>query len=361
MHGSIGHVLVVDDDPLNRRLLTASLEREGHRTSSVGDGVAALEAVREDEPDLVLLDIVMPELDGMAVLERLKGDPDLRHIPVIVISGVDEADSVVRCIEMGAEDFLPKPFDPVILRARVSAGLNRKAVHDMERERVRDVFARFLPEPLVDQVLAKAEGEPSIEAEQMTATVMFADLRGFTRFGEGRPVHEVIAALNRYHELMTDAILDNGGTLIDRMGDGIMAAFGAPIAQDDHADRALAAAREMAGPKLAVFNDWLRERGVEDGFRMGIGLNSGVVMSGSVGSSRRLDYTVIGDTTNTASRIEGLTKEVTFPVLVSDETYGALRGLPPDELVFVDEVEIRGRRSTVKLWGLATHGSETTA
>jgi adenylate cyclase len=352
MQGQSGHVLVVDDDPLNRRLLTTSLERDGHRTSAAGDGVAALTALRADQPDVVLLDIVMPELDGMAVLERIKADPELRHIPVIVISGVDEADSAVRCIEMGAEDFLPKPFDPVILRARVSAGLNRKAVHDMERGRVRDVFARFLPEPLVDQVLAKAEGEPSIEAEQLTATVMFADLRGFTRFGEGRAVDEVIAALNRYHELMTDAILDNGGTLIDRMGDGIMAAFGAPVAQDDHADRAVAAAREMAGPKLDSFNDWLRQRGVGEGFRMGIGLNSGIVMSGSVGSSRRLDYTVIGDTTNTASRIEGLTKERPFSVLLSEETYASLRGMPPADLVFVDEVEIRGRRSAVKLWGL---------
>jgi adenylate cyclase len=358
MQGPIGHVLVVDDDPLNRRLLTTSLERDGHRTSAVGDGLAALDALRRDEPDVVLLDIVMPELDGMAVLERIKQDPELRHIPVIVISGVDEADSIVRCIEMGAEDYLPKPFDPVILRARVNAGLNRKAVHDMERNRVRDVFARFLPEPLVDQVLAKAEGEPSIEAEQMTASVMFADLRGFTRFGEGRPVDEVIAALNRYHELMTDAILDNGGTLIDRMGDGIMAAFGAPVASEDHADRALGAAREMAGPKLDAFNGWLREHALGDGFRMGVGINSGLVMSGSVGSSRRLDYTVIGDTTNTASRIEGLTKELPFSVLVSEETYGALRGMPPEDLVFVDEVEIRGRRSAVKLWGLGPHPAE---
>jgi class 3 adenylate cyclase len=358
MQGPIGHVLVVDDDPLNRRLLTASLERDGHRTSAVGDGLAALDALRRDEPDVLLLDIVMPELDGMAVLERIKQDPELRHIPVIVISGVDEADSIVRCIEMGAEDYLPKPFDPVILRARVNAGLNRKAVHDMERSRVRDVFARFLPEPLVDQVLAKAEGEPSIEAGQLTATVMFADLRGFTRFGEGRPVDEVIAALNRYHELMTDAILDNGGTLIDRMGDGIMAAFGAPVAHEEHADRALGAAREMAGPKLDEFNAWLRERGLGDGFRMGVGINSGLVMSGSVGSSRRLDYTVIGDTTNTASRIEALTKELPFSVLVSGETYGALRGMPPEDLVFVDEVEIRGRRSAVKLWGLGPHPAE---
>jgi adenylate cyclase len=302
----------------------------------------------------------MPGLDGIGVLERLKDDAGTRHIPVIMISGVDEADSIVRCIEMGAEDYLPKPFDPVILRARVNAGLNRKAVHDMERSRVRDVFARFLPEPLVDQVLTRTDGEPSIEAERLTATVMFADLRGFTSFAEGRTVDEVIETLNRYHALMTDAILDGGGTLIDRMGDGIMAAFGAPIATEDHADRAVAAAREMAGPKLDAFNEWLAERGFGDGFRIGIGLNSGVVMSGSVGSSRRLDYTVIGDTTNTASRVEALTKQIPYSVLVSEETFGSLRGFPSEDLVFVDEVEIRGRRSAVKLWGLGPSASGAT-
>ena len=99
----------------------------------------------EDRPDVVLLDLVMPGMDGMEVLERIKADEQLRHLPVIVISGVDDAESVVRCIEMGAEDFLPKPFDPVILRARVNAGLNRKALHDLEQERVRSVFARFVP------------------------------------------------------------------------------------------------------------------------------------------------------------------------------------------------------------------------
>jgi DNA-binding response OmpR family regulator len=148
-----GRVLVVDDDPLNRMLLTRSLEQAGHRVGSAASGQEALEILRERPFDVVLLDIVMPELDGVAVLERLKGDPVLQHVPVIMISAVDEIDTVVRCIEMGSEDYLPKPFNPVLLRARINAALAKKRLHEVERERVREVFSRFVPEHVVDDVL----------------------------------------------------------------------------------------------------------------------------------------------------------------------------------------------------------------
>ncbi len=346
----MGNILVIDDDPLNRRLLTGTLERLGHQTSSAADGATALEMLAADAPDVVLLDLVMPGMDGIHVLETIKADPDLRHLPVIVISGVDDAESVVRCIEMGAEDFLPKPFDPVILQARVNAGLNRKLLHDLEQERVRSVFARFVPESVVGALLDRTEGGSTIPAESLTGTVLFGDLRGFTPFAEARPADQVIEVLNRYLSLMTDAILDHGGTLVDYMGDGVMAAFGAPVPTDDHADSALAAARSMATEKLAAFNGWLGSAGIGDGFRMGIGLNSGPVMSGSVGSERRMEYAVIGDTVNTASRIEGLTKQAPYSVLLAEGTYTSLRST--EGLVFVDEFEIRGRRSRIKVWGL---------
>ena len=129
-------------------------------------------------------------------------------------------------------------------------------------------------------------------------------IRGFTPFAESLPVDQVIDVLNRYLGLMTDAVLDHGGTLVDYMGDGVMAAFGAPVPTDDHADLAVEAARSMVTEKLPEFNRWLETSGIGDGFRMGIGINSGPVMSGSVGSERRLEYAVIGDTVNTASRIE---------------------------------------------------------
>jgi adenylate cyclase len=160
----------------------------------------------------------------------------------------------------------------------------------------------------------------------------------------------VIEVLNQYLGAMTETILAHGGTLVSYIGDGIMAVFGAPIAQPDHADRALAAAAEMTEERLPQFNAWLRQRGLGDGFAMGIGLNTGPIMSGNVGSARRLEYTAVGDTVNTASRIEGLTKETPYSVFVADATYSLLTART--DLVDVGEHEIRGRTRTLRIWAL---------
>jgi adenylate cyclase len=154
---------------------------------------------------------------------------------------------------------------------------------------------------------------------------------------------------------MSDAILDHGGTLVAYMGDGIMAVFGAPLEQDDHADRALAASREML-VRVEHFNERMIARGEGQGFRMGIGLNTGPVMSGNVGSARRMEYTTIGDAVNTASRIEGMTKGTPFQVFVADSTRSALVADPADDLVLVDDFEVRGREQKIRLWGLVEPG-----
>src|SRR5205807_1808618 len=185
---------------------------------------------------------------------------------------------------------------------------------------------------------ALIDGEPAIRAVRLWATVMFVDLRGFTTVAETQSVEQVIAVLGRFQGTMGDAVLDHGGTLVDYLGDGLMAVFGAPIETVDHADRAVAAARDMAGPRLADFNAWVRSEGVADGFGMGVGLNSGRVMSGTLGSDRRFDYAVIGDTVNTAARIEQLTRETGHAILVADQTRTNMTG-PTDELGFVDEFE----------------------
>lgn len=218
-----------------------------------------------------------------------------------------------------------------------------------EREQARDAFARFVPEAVVDQVLADAEGV-RLGGVRGEATVMFSDLRGFTSFSETLEPERVIESLNRYLTEMSEAILDHGGTLVAYMGDGIMAVFGAPLKQEDHADRALEAARDMLG-RMAGFNGWLREQGLHDGFKMGIGLNSGPVMSGNVGSERRLEYTALGDTTNTAARLEGMTKGTPHQLYISDTTRQALTR-PAEDLVEVGEAEVRGRKAKVKLWSL---------
>ena len=237
--------------------------------------------------------------------------------------------------------------------AGIGALLATAAIHGVtvafEREQARDAFARFVPEAVVDEVLRSADGI-RLGGVQREGTVMFSDLRGFTSFAETLEPATVIGALNRYLTAMSEAILDHGGTLVAYMGDGIMAVFGAPLAQDDHADRALAAARDMLD-RLEGFNAWLREEGLHEGFKMGIGLNSGQVMSGHVGSERRLEYTALGDTTNTAARLEGMTKGTPYQLYVADSTRSRL-SQPAEDLVEVGEFEVRGRTATVKLWSL---------
>jgi adenylate cyclase len=344
-------VLIADDDGVSRKLLRRLLEQEGYAVRAAADGVEALELYAEGGIDIVLLDIVMPGLDGISVLEHLKETPGAEYVPVIMISAVDETDSVVRCIESGADDYLPKPFNPVILRARINAGLSKKRLRDLEQARVHDVFCRFLPEHVVDDVLVRTDDDLRLGGVRTVGTVMFTDLRGFTAFSEDRPPELVIEALNRYFDETSDAILEHGGTLVAYRGDGFLAAFGAPIEIDDHADRALATARDMVEVRLPRFNEWLRANGLGTEVRMGVGLNSGPFMSGNVGSLRRLEYTVHGDTVNTASRIEGLTKTLGGPILLSESTRAALLD-PPHDLRPVGEVEVRGRQSAVALWSI---------
>jgi adenylate cyclase len=221
-----------------------------------------------------------------------------------------------------------------------------------QRERMRDIFSRFVPEPVVDEVLKNVDQDLRLGGELQVVTVLFSDIRGFTTFSETREPDEVIHVLNRYLTTMTDVILRHGGTLVSFMGDGILAVFGAPIPVDDHADRAYATATEMAGPALDEFNEWLRAEGQGDGFRIGVGLNSGAVMAGNVGSEKRLEYTVIGDTTNTASRIEGMTKGTPRMIMLSDSTRMMMLREHPD-LEEMDAVEVRGRHAKVVIWAPA--------
>src|SRR5205807_6964204 len=229
------------------------------------------------------------------------------------------------------------PVGALIL-ASIGALAVQLVTEAFQRIRTRDLCTRVVPEDVVDEVLANADGL-RLGRVQREGPVMFTDLRGFTSFAETLTPPQVIEVLNHYLSEMSDAILDHGGTLVAYMGDGIFAVFGAPLKQDDHADRALGAAREMLAVRLPRFNAWIRSEGLGDGFRMGIGLNSGHVMSGHVGSERRVEYAAVGDTTNTASRIEALTKGTQHQLLLSDSTREAVVA-PAEDLVYVDEVEL---------------------
>jgi adenylate cyclase len=242
------------------------------------------------------------------------------------------------------------PFGSLVLSSVGALGAHY-LLAAFERERVRDVFSRFVPETVVEQVLARTDRDLRLGGVSLESTVMFTDLRGFTTFSEALPPARVIECLNGYLEEMTEAILGHGGTLVSYEGDGIMAVFGAPIEQPDHADRALAAAREMLTERLPKWNAWLREQDVSDGFKMGIGLNTGMVVSGNVGSERRLEYTAIGDTTNTAARLQAMTKGQSHLLFFSDTTRERLQR-EIEDLVFIDEFEVRGRSQAVKIWSI---------
>jgi adenylate cyclase len=185
---------------------------------------------------------------------------------------------------------------------------------------------------------------------RLVSTALFADLRNFTGFSERTPPDDVIAVINTYFGEMGDAVLDHGGTLLSFRGDGLVAIFGAPIECEDHADRALATAREMLDTRLPRFNAWCRKHGYDD-FRIGVGISSGPMMSGNVGSARRLEYTAVGDAVNTASRMESLTKEFGNPALFTEATLELLTA-PAGHVVYVDEVTLRGRTAPTRVWGL---------
>jgi adenylate cyclase len=220
------------------------------------------------------------------------------------------------------------------------------------RRRVRDTFARFVPESVVGQVLARTDDDLRLEGRRMDVTVLFSDIRGFTTFSETRDPGQVLEVLNAYHEEMTSAVMDHGGTLISFMGDGIMAAFGAPIDMNDHADRALAAAKEMLDVRLPRVNEWMREHDVGAEFQIGIGLNSGPVMAGNIGSQQRLEFTTIGDTVNTAARLEGMTKGSGHSLFVADSTRERLSARD-GELSYVDSLPVRGRAEEIRVWAPA--------
>ena len=221
-----------------------------------------------------------------------------------------------------------------------------------ERRRTRAAFSRFVPAAVVDKVMEHSEDGLRLGGEEVLGTVLFSDIRGFTTFSESHPAPEVLDILNHYLGEMTAAIMSHGGTLVAYLGDGIIAVFGAPLEQDDHADRALAAAQEMLGPRLTAFNEWVRERGAGQEFDMGIGINSGLFMAGNVGSAERLEYTVIGDTINTAARMEGLTKGSGHSLFIAESTRFMLTREAP-ELVYVGEFDIRGREAKMEVWAPA--------
>ena len=337
-------LLVVDDNEDNRYILTQRLQREGYdNLLQAGDGVEAMKLLASQEVDLVLLDVLMPEMDGLEVLQRIRQDPALRQIPVIMISAINEIDTVVRCIEAGAEDYLQKPFNPVLLRARVRASLEKKLLGDETIRQlavIRHVFGKYVPESVVDSIIS---GNGNLEPTQSMATILYTDIADFTRISEPMHPEHVAEMLNAYFEAVIAVITRHGGIVNQLQGDAMLITYNVPVADSRHADRALQTAIEIQ----RIVNN-TQFAGVTLGTR--IGINSGEVFAGNVGTGERMNYTVHGDAVNLAARLERLNKEHDTQVLISGNSVELLQ--EEHALESMGSMDIRGRSRPVDIYCL---------
>jgi adenylate cyclase len=342
----VASILVVDDDPVSRLMLTGSLERHGHHVRAAEDGSEALDLLRIESFDVVLLDVLMPNVDGYGVLEQLKGDPDLRHIPVVMVTSVADIESAVRCIELGADDYLPKPIDPVLLTARVNAGLTKKRLHDLEMEHLEEVaqlnrqlearveeqmaelvrtgeLKRFLPHQVAEGLLA-GQLSPAEGFERRKLTLLFADMVGFTDLSDTLEPEELSEVLNEYLREMTAVAVSHRGTLDNYIGDGLMVIFGAPIF-DEEAVQAWAAVQAAFEMKVRAdeLTAAIRERGIPADLRVRVGVNTGHCTVGVFGSDVLRAYKAVGFAVNVAARLQSEAEPGT--VLAGFRTYALVK------------------------------------
>jgi adenylate cyclase len=307
-------ILAVDDTPANLSLI-AELLRDRYRVRAATSGAKALELAQASPPDLILLDVMMPGLNGYQVLERLRADPRLRHIPVVMISAVDQIESVIRCIELGAEDYLLKPFNPTLLHARVGASLEKKALRDeiydwnqKLEQRVREQLAQLdrlgrlknFFSPQLAELIVDGGGEALLKTHRREVVVAFLDMRGFTAFTDRSEPEEVMSVLGEYHRVMGQLILAHEGTIERFGGDGIMVFFNDPIEIPNPTESATRMALAMHQQFVPLRTSWKR-RGYD--LELGIGIAQGYATLGAIGFEGRWDYACIGSVTNMASRL----------------------------------------------------------
>jgi adenylate cyclase len=322
-----GRILVVDDNESNRDMLSRRLSHEGYDVSTVENGQHALAWLKSQPTDLILLDVMMPEMDGYEVLSRLKDDATWRDIPVIMISALDEIDSVVRCIERGAEDYLPKPFNPVLLRARIGACLEKRRLRNLEVQHAHELaeWNKTLEDRVQEQVtqldrlgrlkrffspqlaalIVSGDAEDPLKTHRRELTVVFLDLRGFTAFAETAEPEEVMEVLHEYHAAMGKLILEYEGTLEHFAGDGMMIFFNDPAPVSDPAERAIRMTLAMRERVKELTVKWHK---LSYDLDFGVGIAQGYATIGAIGFEGRWEYGAIGSVPNLAARLCGEAK-----------------------------------------------------
>lgn len=299
-----GSMLIVDDVETNRDLLARRLQRHGHQVTMASNGRSAISLLHAAPFDVILCDIMMPEMNGFEVLAYLKADPILRYVPVIMISALEDTDSVVRCIELGAEDYLLKPFNPILLNARINACLEKKRLRDQERSCLRQLQAEqekserlllsILPAPVAKQL---KQGHSTIAQDYAEASVLFADIADFTEICTHRSAIEVVNLLNQIFSTFDQLAERHGLEKIKTIGDAYMLASGVPLPRADHAEAIANMALDMQ-EAIEKFNHSSGES-----LALRIGISTGPVVAGVIGT-RKFAYDLWGDTVNTASRME---------------------------------------------------------
>lgn len=332
-------LLIVDDQEMNREVLLRRLRRMDYEVSAVENGQAALDILAAQPFDLVLLDIMMPVMDGFETLHRIKSDEDLKDTPVIMLTAVDDPASTVRCIESGADDFVSKPHDPVILRARINASLERKRLRDAERAYLAEIqseraksehlLLNILPKPISERL---KQGEQIIVDDFANATVLFADIVGFTHIAVKNSAVNTVNLLNEIFSSFDQLSEESGVEKIKTIGDAYMVVAGVPVPQADHAVRVARAALGII-EKLEEFNQ-------RNGFswQVRIGIHSGPLVAGIIGS-KKFTYDLWGDTVNIASRLESHGESGS--IYVSDETAQLLA--PHCQLVPRGKIDLKNR------------------
>jgi adenylate cyclase len=346
-------ILVADDDPKSVKLLADRLAFEGYSVVTAGNGAVAVTRVATDRPDLVLLDVIMPDMTGYDVCRTLRADPTTGMLPIVLVTALDQRDERVRGLDAGADDFISKPIDPAELMARVRSLLRIKALYETVQsqaaqlvswnaqlqQRVADQveqlkrlssLKRFLAPQLVDLIVAGGAEDP-LASHRREVTVVFLDLRGFTHFAETAEPEEVMGVLRDYHAAMGRLVQDHHGTLERFTGDGIMIFFNDPVAVDNPAEKAVRMALSMRDTASELGAGWER-RGFDLG--LGIGIAQGYATIGAIGFEQRIDYGAIGVVTNLAARLcaeaaagEILCERKTLSAVESQVRFEALKPL----------------------------------
>lgn len=341
-----GRILIIDDNRMNRRQLQVLLTQQGHHVLLAETGEKGLELLNTHSIDVILLDLVMPGMDGFEVFDRLKHRPALEHIPVIMISAQDEMTSIIRAIELGAADYLPRPFDPVLLKARINSSLASKQLRDLEQlhlRQVQDLLGRIqveqeksemllrsiLPAPIVERLKVDAD---IIADSHEDVTVLFADLVGFTEMASKVSASAVVALLDEVFSVFDERAARLGVEKIKTIGDAYLAAAGLPTPNPDHAQLVAEMALGMLDDIQGVSN----RLGLS--LRLRIGLHSGPVVAGIIGQ-RKQTYDLWGDTVNTASRLES--HGVPGEIQVAESTY--LRLMEKFRFEARGEVPVKGK------------------